>query len=68
MQAALIYGYLAEDDGRADGMLQKWQNVYLPELRGAKLDMNSGDQIKAPDWYWDSDDMYDAVDVGSGYR
>ena len=50
VQASLIYGMVAEDDPRSDGMLQKWNNVWLPEMRGVKFNMNDGDQINAPDW------------------
>ena len=57
VQAALCYAYLAEDDPRADSMLNRWQNVYLPELRGAKLDMGDGNRMN--DTAWMTDDDYD---------
>lgn len=50
VQAALIYSYLAEDDVRAESQLAKWNNFYLQELRGAKLDMHFEDQLYSPDW------------------
>lgn len=59
VQAALTYGYLAEDDGRAESQLAKWNNFYLPELRGSKLDMNFEDQMYSPDWMQQTADWVD---------
>ena len=66
VQAALIYGMISEDDPRADSMLQRWQQVYLPELRGSKLDMHSGDQVLSPSWFDNTDDS-GGTDAGDGY-
>lgn len=56
VQAALAYWWLAEDDNRAESQLSKWNNFYLPELRGSKLDMNFEDQMYSPDWMQQSAD------------
>lgn len=61
VQAALAYAYLSEDDSRSESQLAKWNNFYLPELRGTKLDMNFEDQMNSPDWMTFTDDR------GEGY-
>ena len=59
VQAALAYWYLAEDDPRSESQLAKWNNFYLPELRGSKLDMNFEDQMYSPDWMFHTSDGMD---------
>ena len=53
VQASLAYGMLQENDGRADSLLQRFNQIYLPEMRGARLDIGSNDEVMPPDWMLD---------------
>ena len=60
VECALAYGFHEEDDPRAETFLNRWLNVYKPDMLGA-LDPGANDRMVVPTWAYyteDTDDRY----------
>ena len=54
VDAALAFGFTQEDDPRAGEMLQRVEQVHLPAMRAARLDIGQGDRMATPLWMLDN--------------
>jgi len=52
---ALAYGWDEEDDPRADKMLGRFQNVWVPRLRAFEFDSNVNNTMIAPSFAYDNE-------------
>jgi len=64
VQCSLDYGYHEEDDARAELFMQRWLNVYKPDML-ATLDPGSNDRMFVPSWAYHADNADDNYGDGS---